>query len=168
MAKDESQMAVVRHGEVFKVIYKSPELSSVKVTIADEQGVEFFAEELISIKGFIRPYNFSELPKGDYTIRVADGPTQKIEKVHFTDRPWTARLSLLNTDERKIMIAVPHHSLSDFTIQILDNNGQMIYTEDQKIETDYAKVFNLKNLEKGVTINVINHSTGEAKSLVID
>ena len=66
------------------------------------------------------------------------------------------------------MIAVPHHSLSDFTIQILDNNGQMIYTEDQKIETDYAKVLNLKNMEKGVTINVINHSTGEAKSLVID
>jgi len=92
MAGGESQMAVIRHGNIFKVIYQSPYLSCVKVSISDENGQEVFKEELICNQGFIRPYNFAELPKGDYTIQLSNGSEKKMEKVHFKDQPWTAHL----------------------------------------------------------------------------
>src|SRR5882724_4082744 len=126
MAGDESRMAVVRHGDIFKVIYMSPYLSCVKVSIADKSGVEVFAEELICNMGFIRPYNFSELPKGDYTIQLTNGSEKKLEKIHFIDQPWLAHL--MRTDEKKIMVAIPYQQGSnDFTIQIFDSEDQLVY-----------------------------------------
>lgn len=168
MAKSESQMAVVRHGEVFKVIYKSPDLSNVKVSIVDNNGTEVYAEKLISIQEFARPYNFSELPKGDYTIFVEDGSGKKSEKIHFIDQPWIAHISRLKDEGVKVMVAVPNKGVTDFTLQVLDPNDQLIYTENQKIDADYAKVFNLKNLGYGATINLVNHATGQTKSLVVN
>ena len=168
MAEGESQMAVVRHGDVFKVIYKSANLSCVKVSIADKNGAEVFKEELICNQGFIRPYNFSELPKGDYIIQLTDGTDQKNEKIHFDDQPWLAHLMRLSSDEMKIMVAIPHQGVNDFTVQILDRNDRVIYKEDQKIDSEYAKVFNLRKLDRGATVNLVNHITGETKSLVAD
>jgi len=66
------------------------------------------------------------------------------------------------------MVVVPYQGVNDFTIQILDCDDQVIYREDQKIDSEYAKVFNLKKLENGTTINLVNHFTGEVKSLVTD
>ena len=170
MAGGESQMAVVRHGDVFKVIYKSPYLSCVKVSISDEHGTQIFAEELICNQGFIRPYNFSELPKGDYTIQLADGSEKILEKIHFKDQPWLAHIARLSTDDNKFMVAVPasHQGDNDFSIQILDANDQLIYKEDQKVITDFAEVLNLKNLERGATVKIVNRVTGETKSIVTD
>ena len=167
MAGGESQMAVVRHGDIFKVIYKSEYLSCVKVSISDKNGEVVFKEELICNQGFIRPYNFSALPKGDYTIRLADGSDQKIEKIHFIDQPWLAHFARLGTDEKKIMVAVPYQEGSnDFTIQVVDDNEQVIYKEEEKINSDFAKVFNLKNLQRGATVNLVNRTTGETKSVL--
>jgi hypothetical protein len=168
IARSESQMAVIRHGEIFKVIYKNGDLSSVKVSIANEDGEQVFTEEVISNQGFIRPYNFSQLPKGYYTIHVADGSDEKSKKIHFTDQPWAAHLSRLSNDKMKIMVAVPHQGVNDFTIQILDRNNQVIYEEDQKVDAEFAKVFNLNKLERGATVSVVKHVTGDAKSLEVD
>src|SRR5690349_15060699 len=66
------RMAVVRVGEIFKVIYEGENLATVKVVISDSDGSMVFSEELISTHGFVRPYNFSKLPKGDYEICIVD------------------------------------------------------------------------------------------------
>ncbi|MBI1769509.1 MAG: hypothetical protein HY015_02870 [Bacteroidetes bacterium] len=163
VARSESKVAVIRNKEVFKVIYKSEEPSSVKVTIADESGLEVFSEELISVHGFIRPYNFSELPKGDYIICVADGSGKNYKRVCFGSEPWPAHISKLASDVKKVVVAIPQGQ-NDFSVQILDRDDQLIYNEDQRLETGYAKVFNLKNLEQGATILLVNHLTGEMKA----
>jgi hypothetical protein len=167
MAGSESQMAVVRHGDIFKVIYKSPYLSCVKMSIADKNGLEIFKEELICNQGFIRPYNFSDLPKGDYLIQLSDGSEKKTEKIHFDDQPWLAHLMQLNSEEKKVLVAIPYQNACDLTIEIVDDQEQIIYKKNQKIDSPYAQVFKLENVNGAATINVFNQSTGESKSLTI-
>lgn len=172
MAVSESEMAVVRHGDIFKVIYKSPYLSCVKMSITDKNGAEIFAEELICNQGFIRPYNFSSLPKGDYTIQLSDGPDKKIEKVHFDDntvgdQPWLAHLMQVKSKDKKVLVAIPYQQASnDFTIQIVDDQDHVIYNEDQKIDSAYARVFKFKDVDRAI-VNVVNRATGETKSLAV-
>jgi hypothetical protein len=158
------RVAVVRNGEIFKVIYKSNDISKVKVTISDSEGGKIFSEELISTNGFIRPYNFSELPKGDYTVCVIDKVGEKTEKVCFRNEPWAAHIAAVKGDRKKVIVAVPRRSAKDFSILIFDKNEELVYNETPQAEQEYAKVFNLKSLEDGATLHLVNHSTGEAKS----
>ena len=169
-ARSENRVAIIRSGEVFKVIYKNEEPSSVKVAISDEDGTQVFSEELISTHGFIRPYNFSQLPKGDYTISVTDNSGRKSERVSLNNKPWGAHISSLQPDHKRIMVAVQDKQQpnSNFSIEILDQNNELVYSENQKAETEFAKVFNLKMLEKGATVNLINHVTGETISFRVD
>ncbi len=169
-ARSENRVAVIRSGEVFKLIYKSEEPSSVKVAISDEDGTQVFSEELISMHGFIRPYNFSQLPKGDYTISVTDNSGKKSKRISLNNsKPWGAHISSLQPDNKRIMVAVQEQQPNtDFSIEILDQDDVLVYSENRKAETEYAKVFNLKNLEKGSTVNLINHVTGEIKSFRVD
>src|SRR2546422_234873 len=105
-ALSESRVAVIRNGEVFKVIYKSNDLVDVKVTISNALGEKVFSEELISVHGFIRPYNFAELPKGDYMICVSDVDGKKTEKICFDERAtktkteWSAHITKVGNDNK--------------------------------------------------------------------
>lgn len=173
-ALSESRVAVIRHGEVFKVIYKGSDLADVKVTISNAQGEKVFSEELISVHGFIRPYNFAELPKGDYMICITDVDGKKSEKICFDEQApknkteWSAHIGKVGNDHNKVMVAVPKQHAKDFSVHVYDRNDQLIYTENQKLEGEYARVFNLKNLERGATVHLINHVTGETKSYLAE
>lgn len=173
-ALSESRVAVVRNGEIFKVIYKSNDLADVKVTISNALGEKVFSEELISIHGFIRPYNFAELPKGDYTICVTDVDGKKTEKICFDEhgatgtKKWTGHISKVGNDHRKVMVAVPQQKANNFSVHVYDKDDQLVYTEDQQLDGEYARVFNLKELEPGATVHLIDHSTGEIKSVTTE
>ena len=57
---------------VFNINYKMVEKGTVNISIYDKSNELVFTEVLIDVKSFVRPYNFSELPEGEYTIVVAD------------------------------------------------------------------------------------------------
>src|SRR5579864_5552739 len=57
---------------LFKLYYKSENAGRVKITIEDEKGNTVFSETMKNADGFVRPYNFQELPEGQYTIAVED------------------------------------------------------------------------------------------------
>src|ERR1041385_7272191 len=85
-ASSAERMAVVRNGEIFKVIYSGEDVANVNVTIRDSDGNKVFSEDIISVHGFIRPYNFSQLSKGDYLICVTDKLGRNTEKVCYEER----------------------------------------------------------------------------------
>ena len=173
-ALSESRVAVIRNGEIFKVIYKSNDLADVKVTISNALGEKVFSEELISVHGFIRPYNFAELPKGDYMICVTDVDGKKTEKICFDEqgavggKKWAGHIGRVEGDHRKVMVAVPKQKTNDFSVHVYDKDDQLVYTEDQKLDNEYARVFNLKELEPGATVHLIDHATGEIKSVTTE
>jgi|SRR6266850_462785 len=160
----ESRMAVVKTGEIIKVIYESSDASQVKVTISDADGNEVFAERVESNAGFIRPYNFSLLPKGDYKISVTDKAGEFSEKISTRDKEWIANVARLNTADEKYIVAVPYQGPGEVDIRVYDQNEQLVYSERQVMQGDFAKIYNLKNLDKGASVRVINSTSGEERS----
>jgi hypothetical protein len=160
----ESHMAVVKTGEIIKVIYESPVSSQVKVTISDADGNEVFAEKVESAEGFIRPYNFSLLPKGDYTISLADKNGEYSENICTRDKEWVANVIKLGAREEKYMVSIPYQGPGEVAIQVYDQHEQLVYSETVVMQTDFAKIYNLKNLDEGATVHVVNQSSGEMRN----
>ena len=62
-----------------KLYYKSIKRGSVKISIEDASGLTVFSETIKKADGFMRPYNFESLPKGQYIVRVEDENGQMVE-----------------------------------------------------------------------------------------
>jgi hypothetical protein len=167
----EDNLAVMRRGDVFKVVYSGQSDALVKVAILDNRGVEVFSEKLVaSTNGFIRPYNLSQLPRGDYKICIMDESGEHTEKICTRVKDWPARISRLDDTETedKFMIAIPRQANTEVGISIYDKENRLLYKANEDITGGYAKVYILKNLTEGATIKLVNHSTGEEKYLVTE
>src|SRR5689334_15914649 len=66
---------------VYNVYYKGTEESAVKVTILNEKNRVVFTETIRSA-GFKRPYNFRELPEGQYTVVVSGKDGEQVQKIN--------------------------------------------------------------------------------------
>jgi hypothetical protein len=163
----ESRLAVVKFGDVFKVIYVHPGPSQVKVTISDADGNEVYSEKLTSETGFIRPYNFSSLPKGDYKICVSDQAGEYTEKVSFRDKEgkeWKAHVVKLKTGRQRYIVTIPYQGNGEAAIQIYDEDGRLIFTDQAKLEKDFGRIYTLTNLQGKVSFRLVNESTGDEES----
>src|SRR3954469_3051791 len=68
-----SKVNVKKENEnTFVVTYKPVKATNVKVSIVNGSGNTIFSEMLKNTEGFMRPYNFSGLAEGIYTIEIAD------------------------------------------------------------------------------------------------
>lgn len=79
-----SNAAIMKQGSTFKVFYKGSKPVNVKVSIFDADHKLVFTETIRKIDGFARPYNFSNLPEGNYSIEVSDGHLREQEIVAYT------------------------------------------------------------------------------------
>jgi hypothetical protein len=166
-----SKVAVVKNGEVIKVIYQGNCKAPVNLTIVDADGTEVFHEKILSANGFIRPYNFSKLPKGDYQLHVVDSGGEYSEEIYFQGewrtrhaqaKPCFGHITKLNGEGNKYLVVVPSQLQKEFAIEIYDQNEGLIFSERQRIENDFAKVYNLKNLN-GATIKILAESGDEMR-----
>lgn len=167
-----NNVAVVKTGEGIKVIYQGASQAPVNLALLDAEGDEVFHEKIVSTHGFIRPYNFSGLTKGNYQLHVADPNGEYWEEVYFEGewktrhaevKPYNGLVSKLTGSENKYLVAVPCRFLKEFAVQVYDRNEELIFSESQKIEHDFAKVYNLKNLE-GATIKLEPQSSNQTIS----
>src|SRR5690349_1256566 len=81
--EETSAIGVIKSGSLVKLFYKGVKDCNVKVSIFNSNDVVVFREEIKHTEAFMRPYNFSELPEGDYTIELVDHLGKKIEKVSY-------------------------------------------------------------------------------------
>lgn len=156
-----NHLAVVKYGDIVKVIYDGHNVSPVKVTISDADGHEVYSEKLESHAGFIRPYNFSLLPRGDYQVCVTDKATAYTEKICLRDKVWQAHVSKLAGCTDKYLVTVPRQGNGMVDIAIYDELNQMVYNEKSSADVDFVKIYDLKNLEGGAVFHLVNKSTGE-------
>ena len=76
-------MSVMKYKNIVKVFYKGEQPGKVKVTIYNAHGRAVYNETMRNIEDFMRPYNFSYLPAGDYTIEVSDAKGKRTQKVNY-------------------------------------------------------------------------------------
>jgi hypothetical protein len=169
----ESRVAVVKNGDVFKVIYQGSVESMVKITIFTADNQAIFSEKIVSSGKFVRPYNFSHLPKGDYKICVDDQNGQHVEKRCNTETGEIDQMSgrgntcvshvvKLKDADNKYLVSIPQQGEAAVEIRIYDQNRQLVFSETLSVDRDFAKVYTIKNLEDPA-IEVVKLSSGREK-----
>jgi hypothetical protein len=153
--------AVVKTGSTFKLYYKGSQQADVKVSILDAGNHLVFSETIKDVEGFVRPYNFENLPEGDYTIKISDKNGRQIEKISYKQEKSEALSHLLKVagTDAKYLLTVANRGESDVTVRIYDNANKMIYSQKEKVSSDFAKVYNLEGIG-GEFIFEVTDATG--------
>ncbi len=140
---------------LFKLYYKSIKQGSVKVSISNENGEAVFTETMKKVDGFMRPYNFENLPEGQYTIQVEDENGKTIEKVNYKSGRVERLIHLqkLANQENKYLLTIASSKSENVLINIYDANGSLVHNETQSIVGEFAQVYDL-NKVKSFTIEV--------------
>ncbi len=154
-------------GDIFRVTYRSSVECRVKVTITDAKGEVVFTEKVDSHGGITRPYNFSQLPKGDYSIQVEDLIGSYSEKLSYQDKNWVTHVGKIKDEENKYIVAIPSQGKQEVTVYVYDQFQELVFTYYLFNEGDFAKVYHLKGLE-GATIQLVNQFSGEAKVFITE
>jgi hypothetical protein len=158
--KPGTSSAVLKQGSTVKVLYKGSEQSDVKIFIFDEQDQIIFTERIKNTAGFARPYNFSNLPQGNYRIELIDNNGSHVEHINYSIKPvhrskvtYVARVTG-STDS--FILSVPNKGKDDISITIYNDEDAVLYSGKETITGDFAKIYTLKNY------------TGKVKFVVTD
>ena len=156
-----SGAGVMKNGTTFKVFYKGASRADVKVSIYNSNDQLVFKETLKKVDGFARPYNFASLPEGAYTIEVFDGHSTVTETVSHGDPAPRRQAHVTNVSGAagKYLLMVPNKTPDVITVSIYDTNHNLLYSGREVIESDFAKVYNLRS-ERGKPLFQITDSKG--------
>lgn len=162
---DSPNSAVVKIGTTFKLYYKGSQQDDVKVSILDNSRRIVFSEIIRNVEGFVRPYNFSSLPEGDYTIQISDKEGRQIERISNKKEKGEALAHLLkvNGSEAKYLLTVSNKNTNDVIVKIYDSTNNIVYNKREAASSDFAKVYNLEGIGGEFTFEVTD-GNGISKS----
>src|SRR5688500_5047984 len=151
-------MAVLKSCSVFKLFYKGEKPADVKVTILDDKGNSVYKETFHKVDNFVRPYNFSSLGDGNYVIQVegANGKQQQMVS-YFTSENRKRPMSLVRmaADPDKYVLSIPSKGSEVLKVNIFDANNHLVYSANEKLNGDFAKLYNLDRIGNDFTFEII-------------
>ena len=161
-----TNMAVLKNGSTIKLLYKGDKQSDVKVSIFNDANQMVFTEKIKNTNGFSRPYNFSELPEGNYSIRLVDNAGMMVERVVVEKKlPEAKVMHLLRIPgTSKLLLSIPNKGSQEIYVTIYDQMHEVLYQGAQSIQGDFAQVYNLGNYEGGFTF-VVSDNKGLSNTM---
>lgn len=160
--------AVLQNGSTVKLLYRADQLGDVKIQILNENNEVVLTDKVKNVDGFLRPYNFSELPAGEYSFVVTNVNGSQTEKIAYREAKRTERIAKLmpvEGNDKKLLLSVPNKQSDILTITILDDVDNILYSEKETISDDFAKVYNLESFTGKIRFHVVD-SKGNVASLV--
>lgn len=151
-----SSVAITRtHGSsLFKVYYSADMKGDVKISIRDKNGISVFSERIKNTNGFIRPYNFEGLKKGEYVITIETGEGSKSELVKYGLDKENKLVNIVRlSDNGKYLLSAKAGLDKNLYVNIFNQHNELVYSQNKFITDDFAEVLNLKKL-KEFTIEV--------------
>jgi hypothetical protein len=161
-----SGMAVMKSGSVIKLFYKGTASGDVKVSIYNEKGEKVFTETIRNIENFVRPYNFSTLPEGAYTIELKGVDGRQLQKVNYSSGKIEKLMNLVHLagSENKYVLTVANKGNDKLKVRIYDEKNNLLYNETEAIQGDFGKIYNLDKLS-GRFLFEVTDQNGVTKSL---
>ena len=161
-----STMAVLKNGSTFRLLYKGIKQSDVKVLILNEENQIVFSEKIKSTDGFARPYNFSNLPEGHYSIQVKNGAITQTETVNYHIRKEEKAMHLLRLPgSAKYVLSVPDNGSENLSVTIFNDMNQVLYKNSENISGDFARIYNLAG-HSGNFRFVVKDGKGQTNSII--
>ncbi|HEX6224264.1 MAG TPA: hypothetical protein VFZ52_07635 [Chryseolinea sp.] len=158
-------MAVLKNGSTFRLLYKGIKQSDVKVLILNDENRIVFSEKIKSTDGFARPYNFSNLPEGHYSIQVKDGISTRTETVNYHIKKEERTMHLMRFQgSTRYVLSVPNKGTDDLSITIFNDLDEVIYKTRENVSGDFARIYNLGE-HSGNFRFVVTDGNGQTKSV---
>ncbi|WP_258104719.1 hypothetical protein [Marinoscillum sp. MHG1-6] len=141
----------------FKVIYKGLEKSVVNVQWTNEYNEVVYKETLNSIEGFVKQYDLSSLPDGEYKV------TLKTKDLEFSELVETGDLSDFNfslkgQSGKNVVLTGRHPQGKDVTVVILDEKRDVIYSSSLKDTQAVSKKYNFEKIDTDAVTFVLYHN----------
>src|SRR6187431_579412 len=164
--EEATSMAITKSGSLVKLFYKGAKDCNVRVIISNAKNKVVFEETIKHVDGFMRPYNFSNLEEGDYTVELIDHTGKKIEKISYRNHKIErlAGLIKISKEEGKYLLTVPNRGENAFDVSIYDLSGALLYRHTEKADGDFAKVYNLSEVSKKFVF-IITDKSGSTKQI---
>lgn len=152
-------MSVIKSGTIVKLYYRGEQSGKVKVTIYNHRGAVVFKEILKDTEHFMRPYNFASLPDGEYTIELNDESGKRYQKLTYSSprHEIVAHLTRLSKNANRYMLAVPGVGKQTLTVRVYDHFNRVIFHETQKVDGNFARMYNLNAVSGSITFEVVDN-----------
>lgn len=155
--------------QVYKVYYKTKEAGKVKVSIINSSNQLVFSEVMNNVASFVRPYNFSELPEGEYTIVLEDKNGKQVEKVNYTMNKIVSfvKITEVANADHKYMLNVANNGSEVVTVKIFSGNS-LLHTQDVQVTGAFGQVYNLTQVKAATDAKItfeVSTSSGKFQSI---
>ena len=141
---------------VFNITYKTAEVSHVKISIYNNSNTLVFSEVLNNVASFVRPYNFSELTEGEYTIVVSNKNGTQAEKINFASNKINSIISVseVANTENKYVLTVTNNGTEEVFVRIFDHESAMIHEQSVSVTGSFGLIYNLSKVKSASTSSV--------------
>ncbi|HEY8935249.1 MAG TPA: hypothetical protein VIM65_08510 [Cyclobacteriaceae bacterium] len=151
-AESPATMAVIPNATsgIYKVCYKGAEAGRVKLSILNANGDVVFSEVMTAVSSFIRPYNFSQLSEGVYTIVLEDKAGKQVEEVSYRLNKVECLISVskLAGFDNKFIVSVASNDAADMVnVKIYNEAGTLIHEQTEKVNGNFGLIYNLSEVK---------------------
>lgn len=157
---------------VYNVVYKASEAGKVKVSIYTKRNQLVFSEVLTNVTSFKRPYNFSELEEGEYTIVLEDKNGKQVETVNYTIASKIASIinvKKLTDNDNKYVLNVITNKAQDVFVKIYNEKNTLIYVQTVEVSGYFGLIYDLSKVRSSNEPMTIEVSTGgQVESVVLN
>ncbi len=151
-----SGVGIMKKGKTFHMFYKAAKLSDVKIFIRNERNDLVFTETIRKTDGFVRPYNFTQLEDGEYTVEVIDCTHRQVQKITHGMKPSDklAHVVRVSPTENKFLLTLPNKVHNIISVKIYGDKHQLVYEELLEITDDLAKLYNLNQINDNFSFEI--------------
>ena len=174
-----AQMSIEKSGEdaVYRLVYQSNNQEVVSVSIYNERGHLLLTDRIRNVSGFARPYNFRELPGGEYTIQITDasGTTTKTVqhggeslRQETAGRPSEPKVNVnALAESTKYELSVLGDRSEVVTVTIYDAQNNLVFSEQISQPGSFRRVYDLSKVRaNGGAFEVTHAGTVFQKSIL--
>jgi hypothetical protein len=154
----DAAVMISRNGQV-KVFYKGNEVNTVIISIYDENNNLKFTEKIKGRNQFMRPYNLSELAKGDYRIVVNDKQTTITQ--HYSNYNKTnlaAHIQKVKQSESSFLLTVSDPAAEEVQVDVVNESGKVLMSHKINGKGQFAQLYKLNKIEGEVFFRVSSDS----------
>lgn len=148
----------------YKLVYPVHTAGTVYIRIYDQEGQQVFSDRIKNKNGFMRPYDFSKLPDGNYKFMIQSNGgkiiTEIIHKLHRND----LNISVGDAGEKGAYQLVVRGVKKDpVYVSIYDKKDELVYEDVVKVGKNFSRIYSFPDKAEDLTFVVTQNNTSIAR-----
>lgn len=142
----------------YKLVYPVRTAGMVYIKIYDQEGQQVFYDRIKNKYGFMRPYDFSKLPDGNYKFMIQSNGgkifAEIVHKLHQND----LHISVADAgDKGAYQLIVKGVKKDPVYVSIYDKKDELVFEDVVKVGKNFSRIYSFPENENDLTF-VVTHN----------